>query len=379
MRILVISDLPQFVTGGAEMQAMRLIEAWVKQGHEVICLGRRMGSAPVQVGSGLIETHRIHTLSWLGRPGRALSYAWSLAVMLIRFRHRFDVVYTRFLHEAASTTALLKSLRWIRAPLIATPASVRGEGDVRVLQALPLSRKIIRLLDRHCDAINLIADEMKEELTQAGFSGRNFTHIPNGIHVRPLEGRHVNRPIRFIAVGRLAKQKAYDVLLEALASIRTRLHPGQFTIIGDGPEKSALQDMSKALGLSPYIVWKGELDQASVQRELAKAHVYLLPSRYEGLSNAGLEAMERALPMIVSRVGGLDLHIDADMGWKVIPEDSASLATAITVAMESTPEELLAKGARCRKLIESQFDIDVTSNCYAELFAGLHRAGCGET
>lgn len=379
MRILVISDLPQFVTGGAEMQAMRLIEAWVKQGHEVICLGRRMGSAPVQVGSRMVETHRIHTLSWLGRPGRALSYAWSLAIMLIRFRHRFDVVYTRFLNEAAATTALLKSFGWIRAPLIATPATVRGEGDVRMLQGLPFSRKIIRLLDRHCDAINLIADDMKEELKHAGFSGRNFTHISNGIYVKPLEGRQVNQPIRFVAVGRLAKPKAYDVLLEALASIRTRLHPEQFTIVGDGPERSTLHDMSKALGLSPYVVWKGELDQASVQRELAKAHVYLLPSRYEGLSNAGLEAMERALPMIVSRVGGLDLHIDADRGWQVVPEDITSLATAITAAMESRPEELLAKGTRCRELIESRFDIEVTSNCYVELFDRLHRTGYAET
>lgn len=379
MRILVISDLPQFVTGGAEMQAMRLIEAWMEQGHEVICLGRRMGTAPVRVGSRLVETHRIHTLSRLGRPGRALSYAWSLAITLIRLRHRFDVVYTRFLNEAAATTALLKSMGWVRVPLIATPATVRGEGDVRMLQALPFSHKVIRLLDRHCDAINLIADEMKEELTQAGFSGRSFTHIPNGIHVKPLDRRQVNEPIRFVAVGRLAKPKAYDVLLKALASIRTRLHPGQVTIIGDGPERSTLHDMSKALGLSPYIVWKGELDQASVQRELTKAHVYLLPSRYEGLSNAGLEAMERALPMIVSRVGGLDLHIDANMGWQVIPEDSTSLATAISMAMESTPEELLAKGACCRKLIESRFDIDVTSKCYAELFDRLRRTGCRET
>lgn len=373
MRILVVSDLPQFVTGGAEMQAMRLIEAWVVQGHEVICLGRRMGATPVQAGSRQIETHRIRTLHWLGRPGRALSYAWSLALLLIKLRRRFDVVYTRFLNEAAATTALLRYVGWIDAPLVATPATVRGDGDVRILQGLPFSHQIIDLLDRQCGAINLIADEMKDELLQAGFGGHNLTHIPNGIPVHPLERSEASGPVRFVAVGRLVSAKGYDVLLHALASIRAQLQRGQFTIIGNGPDQPALHAMTEALGLSDYIAWKGELDQPSVQRELSAADVYLLPSRYEGLSNAGLEAMERALPMIISRCGGLDLHIDAGMGWQVIPGDCTSLAQAISEAMESTRDELQEKGARCRRLIESQFDIEVTSARYTTLFETLRR------
>jgi glycosyltransferase involved in cell wall biosynthesis len=371
MRILVISDLPQFVSGGAEMQAMRLIEAWIAQGHEVICLGRRMGAAPVNAGSRQIETHRIRTLNWLGRPGRALSYAWSLALLLVKLRRRFDVVYTRFLNEAAATTALLRQVGLIDAPLVATPATVRGDGDVRMLQALPFSHQIIDLLDRQCGAINLIADEMKDELLQAGFGGSNLTHIPNGIAVRPLNRREASGPVRFVAVGRLVSAKAYDVLLQSLASIRTQLHPGQFTIIGNGPDARALHDMTEALGLSEYVVWKGELDQPSIQRELSAADIYLLHSRYEGLSNAGLEAMERALPMIISRCGGLDLHVDAGMGWRVVPGDSASLAQAISGAMESTRDELHEKGLRCRRLIESKFDIEVTSARYTILFETL--------
>lgn len=373
MRILVVSDLPQFVIGGAEIQAMRLIEAWVAQGHEVICLGRRMGTTPVRAGSRQIETHRIRTLNWLGRPGRALSYAWSLALLLIKFRRRFDVVYTRFLNEAAATTALLRQFGWIHIPLVATPATVQGDGDVRMLRALPFSQQIIDLLDRQCGAINLIADEMKDELLQAGFNGSNLTHIPNGIPVRPLDRSEAGGPVRFIAVGRLVAAKAYDVLLQSLSSIRTQLQPGQFTIIGNGPDSRALHDMTEALGLSEYVIWKGELDQPSIQRELSAADVYLLPSRYEGLSNAGLEAMERALPMIISRCGGLDLHIDAGMGWQVIPGDCTSLAQAISDAMESTRDELQEKGARCRRLIESQFDIEVTSARYATLFETLRQ------
>src|SRR4249919_2670819 len=101
MRILVISDLPQFVTGGAEMQAARLIEAWAAMGHEVVCFGRRMGAREVTLGTHTIRTRRIRTLRQPGRPVRALTYFLSLAWLLLRWRGWPDVVYCRFLGDAA--------------------------------------------------------------------------------------------------------------------------------------------------------------------------------------------------------------------------------------------------------------------------------------
>lgn len=375
MRILVVSDLPQFVTGGAEMQAARLIEAWLDAGHEVHCLGRRMGRGPVLLGRHTLPVWRIHTSSLLGRWGRAASYFLSLAWLLLRHRRWADLIYTRFLGEAAATAALLKATGLLEVPLVATPANTRGNGDTNLLRSLPLGRHLIGLLDRHCDAINLIADDMVDELQAAGFTGANFSRIPNGIPLGVVPTRETNVIPRFIAVGRLTPQKGYDVLLEALAQIRELLAPGQVWIVGDGPERERLVTLSKELQITDHIVWHGELPQLRVSHLLNEAHLFLLPSRYEGLSNAGLEAMERSLPLLLTRCGGLDRHIDAGMGWVVPPEDPNALAHALGEAVAAGSKELMAMGSRARCYAERTFDMDLVAGRYLDLFDRLRGSG----
>lgn len=356
------------------MQAARLIETWLDAGHEVVCLGRRMGVGPIAIGRHKIRVHKIPVSSWLGRPGRAVSYFLSLAYMLLRYRHWADVVYTRFLGEAAATTALLKAARLVRAPLVATPANVRGAGDASQLTALPFAGRLVQLLDRHCDAINLIADGMAGELCEAGFSGDNFSRIPNGIPLNAPPLGRVPGPLRLIAVGRLAHQKAYDVLLRALA----RLHKDggenqswRICVIGDGPERDRLRELARQLRVESAVDWLGELSPAQVSAHLNTAHVFLLPSRYEGMSNAGLEAMERGLPLVLSSCGGLDRHVDGEMGWVVPPGDEVALAAALDAVLATDPKRLTAMGSSARRCVEDNFDIRVVGQRYLALFEQL--------
>lgn len=368
MRIVVVSDLPQFVTGGAEMQAARLIEAWLNSGHEVTCLGRRMDSGTVAVGHHRIAVHRIHATSLIGRWGRAASYTLSLAWLLLRHRRWADVIYCRFLGDAAVTAALLKQLHLIRAPLIATPANTRGHGDISYLRSVPFSSWLIRLLDRCCDGINLIADGLIDELKEAGFSGHNFSCIPNGIPVTELKQRSAQSSPLFLAVGRLVPQKGYDVLLRAMAHIGEKLDSAEVRVIGDGPEGRRLVALARELGVEDRVRWLGELPQAAVIGELEQARLFLLPSRYEGLSNAGLEAMERGLPLILTRCGGLDRYVDNQTGWVVPPGDVMALADALSQAVAADSMVLSCMGARARAVVERDFDMAVVADRYIRLF-----------
>lgn len=368
MRILVVSDLPQFVTGGAEMQAARLIEAWLDTRHEVICLGRRMTSGNVVIGRHRIAVHRIHTTSLIGRWGRAASYMLSLAWLLLRHRRWADVIYCRFLGEGAATAALLKQLHLLRAPLIATPANTKGHGDISFLHSVPFATWLIGLLDRRCDSINLIAAGLVDELLEAGFSGHNFSHIPNGIPVADLKSKSARTPPLFLAVGRLVPQKGYDVLLHAVAHLCDQLDFGQIRVVGDGPERAQLTALAQELGVADRVRWLGELTQAKVMSELADAQVFLLPSRYEGLSNAGLEAMERGLPIILTRCSGLDRYVDPQTGWVVPPRDVTALAGALSQALAVSPVVLSRMGARSRQVIKENFDMAVVADRYIALF-----------
>ncbi|HET6632009.1 MAG TPA: glycosyltransferase family 4 protein [Rhodanobacteraceae bacterium] len=373
MRILVISDLPQFVTGGAEKQAANLIEAWLEAGNEVTCFGRRMGAEPVHIGRHLVPARRIRTLQRAGRLLRGASYFFSLSLLLVRHRGQFDLVYTRFLGEAAVTACLLKSLRLVNAALVATPANTGGRrgGDAGFLASVPCRNALVRLLDAHCDAINLIAPAMAAELRKIGFSGRNFSHIPNGVAVRADAPPHSQRRHMFLAVGRVARQKGYDVLIEALALIKNRLRPGMVRIAGDGAERPQLQARAAQLKVADAIEWLGELDHASVLRELEDAKVLLLPSRYEGMSNAGLEAMERGLAMLMTRCGGLDTYVQPDMGWVIEPGDAESLAAAIEASLSSSAQSLQSMGSCNRACVLQRFALATVATRYLELFSRL--------
>lgn len=382
MRILVISDLPHFVTGGAEKQAAHLIETWMDAGHKVTCFGRRMNGHTVSVGQHKVPVRRIHVVQRFGRALRGISYLLSLATLLLRHRHCHDVIYTRFLGEAALTASLLKCLRLLDVRLVSTPANTGGTGsDTRFLTSLPGQRWLVRLLDQQCDAINLIAPAMADELRRAGFTGRNFTHIPNGVSIRETPPPTSQRPHYFLAVGRVARQKGYDFLIEALSMIRDQLRPGLVRIAGDGPERASLQEQAKASAVDHAIEWLGELSHDAVLHELDQTRVFLLPSRYEGMSNAGLEAMERGLAMVMTRCGGLDTYIQPDMGWLVAPEDASALATAMQRALAANVSALAAMGERNRACALQRFGLPQIAARYLSLFESLltTRQGTNQT
>ena len=178
---------------------------------------------------------------------------------------------------------------------------------------------------------------------------------------------------RFVTVGRLAPQKGYEILLHALALISESLQPKQIRIIGNGPERERLEALSNDLRVANLVEWLGELTQVQVAEQLALANVFLLPSMYEGFSNAGLEAMERGLPLILTRCGGLDVHVDTNTGWVVPPGNPVALAGAISHAISLSTEQLSAMGAHARALVEHNFDIKVTARRYIALFESIQK------
>ena len=370
MRIIVISDLPQFVTGGAEMQASRLIEAWADMGHEVICFGRRVGARSVTLGKHSIPTFRVHTAQSLGRPVRALTYFLSLTWLLLRHRRWADVIYCRFLGDAAATVAICKKVGFLRIPLIPTPANAGLDGDVSYIRSVPGSDWLIRQLDEQCDAINLIAPQMEQDLRAAGFKRARFSKIPNGIPVRAMEKMERKGVIRAVSVGRLSNQKGYDLLIDALASRQELADYLKIDVIGDGPELAALQARASRLkhGL---ITFRGEIEPALVRAELLAADLFILPSRYEGMSNAVLEAMECGLPLVITQCGGIDTYVTPEMGWTTPAGDAAKFVAALADACSRPREELLQMGASSRALVQREFAMSGVARRYLELFEAL--------
>lgn len=155
-------------------------------------------------------------------------------------------------------------------------------------------------------------------------------------------------PVRIGSLGRLHPVKGYDVLVEALAKLPDTLRPIEVEIAGDGAERAALEALAADLGVS-NIKFTGYVEDT--QRFLSNLHLYVQPSRSEGLCVAAHEAMQAGLPVIASAVGELPNSITEESGMVVPPTNPDRLAEALT-ALLSNPEHLveMGKAGRARVL-----------------------------
>jgi glycosyltransferase involved in cell wall biosynthesis len=147
---------------------------------------------------------------------------------------------------------------------------------------------------------------------KCGVPAEKITVIPNGVDVaaidaaRPVElaslGIASDRRL-WISVGRLDKQKGHGWLLPILKRVFAQLPQHDLLLVGDGPEREALQRQARDLGLASRIHFLGW--RSDVSALLKASELFLLPSRWEGMPNALLEAMAAGLPVVAMLVEGV--------------------------------------------------------------------------
>lgn len=162
-----------------------------------------------------------------------------------------------------------------------------------------------------------------------------FRLLPNPLVVRPARGLEAELPLMpdqgcFLAVCRLVPQKGIDLLVRAYAQLpASRRARWPLQIAGDGPERSALESLAASLLPVGQVQFLGfQTNPLALYRPGA---VFVLPSRFEGMPNALLEAMGSGLPVIVSDAspGPLEVVRHGESGWVVPTEQVEELASAM--------------------------------------------------
>ncbi len=169
-----------------------------------------------------------------------------------------------------------------------------------------------------------------------------------------------------ISIGRLERQKGFDVLLEAVSLLNPLPDNAYFVIVGDGPDLNSLRNQSK---LTDRVLFLGRRDD--VPNLLAASNAFILPSRWEGMPNVVLEAMAAGLPLITTRVEGIsELIHDGVNGLTVAPDQPAELANAI-LRILSQPDFRRNAGCNSQVLVAKEFTIQCTTDAYAKLYLQL--------
>ncbi|RMH88588.1 MAG: glycosyltransferase family 4 protein, partial [Calditrichaeota bacterium] len=152
-----------------------------------------------------------------------------------------------------------------------------------------------------------------------------------------------------LTVGRLHPQKAHDVLLKAFSYLPEHLKEWRLAFLGKGELKPTLQNEAQRLGIADRVEWYGQVQDPFPFYKAAK--IFTLASRYEGMSNALMEAMSCGLPVIVSDAcpGSLELVEHEKTGLVVPVDDPRALAEAITrLAEDPALRKRLGKAAQQR-------------------------------
>ena len=186
-----------------------------------------------------------------------------------------------------------------------------------------------------------------------------------------LIGGSIDGPV-LASIGRLSAEKGHADLIDAVANVRARGRKLVVVMAGDGPERSALEQRVKALGLADIVHFPGYVERP--QRILEGTDLMVLPSHTEGLPNAALEALAMEVPVLATRVGGTpEVITDGETGRLVSARAPEALADAIeNFLADPAPWKRMAQQGR--GMVERRFDFlsrtRMMENIYLELAQG---------
>ncbi|MDB5342201.1 MAG: group 1 glycosyl transferase [Schlesneria sp.] len=350
--------------GGAEKAFTELVLGLDRQfwNARVFCLGPHAYFAEV------LETHGINVICFNGRGANSFpGVLWRLTRALRQFR---PALMQTFLFHGNLVGRLAGRLAGV--PYIVAGIRV---AERRCRWHIRLDRWTNFLVDHNVCVSQGVADFSVQE---AGLKARKVSVIPNGVdfatyaNASPTDVSQLGSKGHFpvvITVGRLEEQKGVRFLLHA-ATVVLKKHPDcQFLIVGDGPERASLEALASSLGIGSSTHFAGH--RGDVPGLLKAADLFVLPSLWEGMPNALLEAMAAGLPVIATAVEGSREIIESDESGLLVPAgNSSELATAILrVLNQSDLAARLSSGAQDN--ITKRFTNSSATAAYDHLYRQL--------
>lgn len=306
------------------------------------------------------------------RPGHDLIGLFRLWRYLKR--EQYDIVHT---HTSKAGFVGRFAARWARIPLIIHTV----HGFAFHEQSSPLAVKAFGSLERaaahYCDALVTVSQYHCTWAERLGIgTSEKRIAICNGIdpaRVRPGRQRADMRhelgmsesQCMLLTLGRLAKQKGLDILLDAISRLPADF-PVCAVIAGDGPEQKSLMDMAAKLGVGDRARFLGF--RTDLGDLLHAADIAVLPSLREGLSISLLEAMAAGKPIITTDIGSnMEVTRNGEVARIVRAGNANELATAIMEVTSNT-----AYQARLSQLARAEFERKYTERRMLDQYMALY-------
>lgn len=284
--------------------------------------------------------------------GRQPGFQPSLAVQIARLIKANDIDVVHCHHYSPYVYGLIAS-RLANVRLVFTEHGRLSDG------APSQKRRLVNpLLSMLGGRVCAVSADLKQHMAAEGFPARRIKVVYNGIDPghRPTSlERHAAREALGVprgafvtgTVGRLDPVKNLPAMLRAHALLVEKHPDTRAVIVGDGPERGALEALAAELGIADSVVFTGY--RSDVRALMAAFDVYLNTSTYEGVSLTILEAMASSLPVVATPVGGNpEVVIDQETGL-LVPGNARAIADAISLlCLDTRRRRLMGDAGRWR-------------------------------
>ncbi len=348
--------------GGAEVMLIQLAEELRRRGHVVTPVGPARGQGWL---SGRLRSLGFDRRTFNLRRTLDPLCALELARMLRELR--VDVVHS---HEFTMAVYGGAAASWLGVPHVVTM-----HGNESVMDAWR-RRLALRWSWKRSRAYVAVSSHTRAEMeTRLGLPDGAIHVIPNGVPIRPGERELTRRKlgvedddVLILTVGNLRRRKGHAVLLNALAELQRAgcAAPWQLAIAGDGRQRENLTRLTAELGITDRVQLLGHRDD--IPDLQAAADIYAMPSYWEGMPLAILEAMIVGKSIVASRVGGIpEMLREGDSGLLVPAGDPRELAGALRQLIED-PARRERLGTAARSHAEAEFHVAVMADRYEHLY-----------
>ncbi|HEB76091.1 MAG TPA: glycosyltransferase [Nitrospirae bacterium] len=355
----------QLGRGGAERQLYELVRGINREVFSPVVVslssGGVWGEAFRRLGIDVIELPR--------RKNMELSRLFGLIRLLRAVKP--DIVHT-YLYSANSYGRIAAVLTGVPV-IIASERSLPETGkDKKRCQVFT-----DRILAAFSHGIVCNSRKAAETLVERySFDPKKVFTVHNGIDAdefsRQAGGSGMRGGLRVVGtVGRLHPSKNYRMFLDAAGIVLERADSVRvrFVIVGDGESRAELESYARDTGVADKVHFAGE--RSDVPALLKGMDVFVMTSRYEGLSNAIMEAMLAGLPVVATDVGGNgELVVDGETGFLCPPDDAGTVAERILYLL-GNEEEAAQMGARGRERVMRDFSVERMVRATEEIYRRL--------
>ncbi|HTX44318.1 MAG TPA: glycosyltransferase family 4 protein [Methanocella sp.] len=369
MKICLVNALFYPFSGGVEKHMYELSRELVRLDVDVTVVTARIeGTAAYEELEG-VKVHRIPCLSvrvpGLYPPPLVLSPLFFLYLKRLDEENGFDIIHlqNRFFVDF-DTAALYARLR--HRPFMMTIHNARPVGISPAITAFGsaydwlVGRWPFALSDR----IIAVSEWARHDIAKYGIDVRKIVTVHNGIAVgsfKPTAATGVRERYgiggpMLLFVGRMITQKGIPYLIEAMPPVLERHPDAKLLLIGRGNALEGFKKKVRAKGLEKSVLFSGYMTEEMLKEAYGTCDIFVLPSVWEVLPIAILEAMSSSKPVVCTDAGGnAELVKDGLNGYVVPMRDSKKLADRINALLDD-PEKMKSMGRAGRRRAEEEFD-----------------------